>query len=215
MNFKTLIASSAVAVALATSAMADAHKMTGFYAGVNVGYGAGRTNIDSKNLTSPVKNDAGLEGVIGGLHLGYQHDFNNQFVGGLELSGNLSNTNGKVSVDGDKITDLKRKHAFGIAARLGMKINSWLAYVKLGWESAKFDLTGASTAAADATAKKSHRLNGFVPGIGMETMLTQNIMFGGEWTYTMYSSKSFKTGDIDHKVKPRIGDFKLRLSYKF
>jgi hypothetical protein len=223
MTFKTVLASTAIAAALATSAMA-AETFTGPYAGVNFGYGAG--HIDAKTTakhgagTESTKNNNGLKGVIGGLHLGYQKDFG-QFVAGLEASANLSNTEGKNRAD-KYSSSLKRKNAYGIAARLGMTLNTWLAYVKLGYESAQFEAKFTDTFAAapnQINGKKKSRINGFVPGFGMETKLTPNVMFGGEWTYSMYSRKTYKaaagTTEVTAKSKPSIGDFKLRLSYKF
>jgi opacity protein-like surface antigen len=181
-----------------------AETFTGPYAGVNFGYGAG--HIEMKDSSAKTKTTHGMKGVIGGLHLGYQKDFG-QFVAGLEASANLSNSESKNNYTDGRIV-LKRRNAYGLAARLGMTLNTWLAYVKLGYENAKFDYRFNDT-------KDNKRLNAFVPGFGMETKLTPNVVFGGEWTYTMYSKKSFKKIDNDEKVKPSIGDFKLRLSYKF
>ena len=217
MTFKTVLASTAIAAALATSAMA-AETFTGPYAGVNFGYGVGhvdaKTNVTGANATS-YKDSKGIKGTIGGLHLGFQKDFG-QFVAGLEASANLSNTEGK-DTSATASTSFKRKNAYGIAARVGMTLNTWLAYVKLGYENARFESKVTNTITTPKiNFKKKSRVNAFVPGFGMETKLTPNVMFGGEWTYAMYSRNNLKVNDtVSVKNKANIGDFKLRLSYKF
>lgn len=63
-----MIATSAVAIALATSAMADSN-FSGGYVGGNVGYGAGKTKFDNNEtaVANKFKADLGISGVIGGV----------------------------------------------------------------------------------------------------------------------------------------------------
>lgn len=205
-----LTTSMAAAAAAGTS---DCNRMTGFYLGGNLGYGAGTV----KDSDSDGYGHGGLKGLIGGIHLGYQKAFG-IVVAGLEGTANLSNTklSSKNKDDGiiDK-TSFKRKHAFGIAARLGVVINNCLIYTKAGYDNAKFSFHESEA----KPASQNKNLHGIVPGIGFETMITNNLMFGGEWTYTFYQGKKLVRtidGDIENdKLKHRIGDFKLRLSYKF
>lgn len=213
---------SAVAASIATSAVANTN-MTGVYVGANVGYGAGsdKSNFTDKNAKTFVKNDKGMTGAVGGLHLGFQKDFG-QFVAGLEGAANLSNTKSSFSSNsglaGEKST-FKRKNAFGVAGRIGVKLNCWLAYAKLGYENARFSSSLNNFDVITGSASKSKRLNAFVPGIGFETMLNNHVIVGAEWTYSLYSGKNFNnkigTTNVSDKHKPRIGDFKLRLGYKF
>lgn len=215
MTLKTMIATSAVALAVATSAMADSN-FTGFYLGANAGYGAGKA-IQSNKEAAPnnFSADYGMTGAIGGLHTGYQHQLG-MFILGAEASANLSNTEG-TSKYGNVKTSIKRKHAFGLAARAGVAINSWMTYAKLGWETAKFNnkVSGHVAPRLDENFSKDKRLNGFVTGLGFETLVAKNMMIGAEWTYTFYKNTAFEAGNNPDKVKPRIGDFKVRLGYKF
>jgi outer membrane immunogenic protein len=213
----TLIATSAVAVTLATSAVADSKNMTGFYVGGNVGYGSGTDKIQFNNNPTRVnaRSDRGMKGAVGGLHLGFQKDFG-QFIAGLEGAASLSNTKGSDSFSTARVSGssaFKRKNALGIAGRLGVKLNSWAVFAKLGYENAKF--TSSNTFGA-FSASKNKRLNAFVPGVVLETVLCNNVMIGGEWTYSLYDGKNFSKSTVaNDKHKPRIGDFKLRLGYKF
>ncbi len=215
MTLKTMIAASAVALTVATGAMADSN-FTGAYLGGNVGYGFGSLKVSDDFGPITTNNDMSLTGFVGGLHGGYQHQLG-MFVVGAEASANLSNTKGSGSlvVDGAASTfvSVKRKNAFGLAARLGVAVNSWMVYTKLGWENAKFDFSSSETIGAVTTdAKANKRVNAFVAGLGFETVVADHVMLGGEWTTSFYKSK--KISD-DAVKKLRIGDFKVRLGYKF
>jgi opacity protein-like surface antigen len=215
----TLLATTAVAATIATSAVADSKNMTGVYVGGNIGYGAGtdHTKFINNAARVDIKRDTGMNGVVGGVHLGLQKDFG-QFVAGLEGSASLSNTKGSFS-SGIARTTFKRKNALGVAGRLGVKLNCWLVYAKLGYENAKFASHLNNFNVVPSSAGKNKRLNAFVPGIGFETMLNNNVLIGGEWTYSLYDGKNFNNTlrgvNVSDKHKPRIGDFKLRLGYKF
>lgn len=221
MKLKNLAIVSAVALSAAGSAYADAH-CTGFYLGLNAGYGFGSSKTkynDKSDANQNPNHDAriGIEGFDGGLHLGYQHDFG-KFVAGLEASGALNHADGS-SRSIESVRDrlyVERKHAFGIAAKVGAKLNSWLAYVKLGYERASFRAKYDDPVTAANVISGTKNLNGFLAGVGMETMLTSHVMFGGEYAHTFYGKATASNAINDTvKVDPRYGTFKLRLSYKF
>lgn len=240
-----LLVASAVALSAAT-ASADVRNMTGPYAGVNFGYGMGSGNgkMNTANKiggasTANFNNDLGLKGFRGGLHLGYGKLFQNKFYLGLEGSADLSNTSGKLDTAGPDIgegqtkfnLDAKRREAFGLALRAGTMFGSMLAYAKIGVETAKWKfkasqsnyLAGVGGAIAGTTDKsKNERLTGLVLGLGMETMLTDHVIFGGEWTHTRYRNSSTlevtqnaTRETLQFKLKPTTNDFRLRLGYKW
>jgi outer membrane immunogenic protein len=200
---------------LTTSAYASSNNdMTGLYVGGNIGYGSGTNHILAEDEDVPgdvMHLKSGMKGMGGGLHLGFQQMFNN-LVAGIETSASLNNSNGiginmKNGTENLRIS-VKRKNSFGVSGRLGTIINNWLVYGKIGYENAKFCFSAKDESESEY---KSRRLNGFVPGIGFETLLTQNVMLGAEWSYAMYKNKNFD----ETKIKARVGDFKLRVSYKF
>jgi len=210
-----LLATSAVVASVATAAVADSNNLTGFYIGATGGYGAG-TSEHKVGKPSSSKSDFGMKGAVGGLYLGFQKDFG-KMVAGLEGSASLSNTEGtskSKSRFGSYKSTFKRKDAYGIALRLGAKINNWFVYGKAGYENAKFSLRSRGFG---TSASKTKRLGGFVPGIGFETMVSNHVMVGAEWTYSLYKGKNFagKKNTTRNHESPRIGDFKVRLGYKF
>lgn len=188
--------------------------MSGFYLGGNLGYGSGSTHLlakDDENPSDISKFKFGSKGIVGGFHAGFR-TMVNKFVVGLEGSASLnkSNRSNMTLNEGTEVTRLsiKRKDSFGVSSHFGPIINNWLVYGKVGYEGAKFSLRAQENS---DIKHNTHRLNGFVPGIGCETLLSDNVMLGAEWSYSMYKNKKFE----DSKIKARIGDFKLRLSYKF
>lgn len=194
MKIKALLTASAVAL---TAAAAHAETdFSGAYVGLNAGYGIGKFDIKDDGYV----NDMSIDGLDGGLHLGYQKDFG-KFVAGLELHGNFSGANTRFK-DSEEDFKISRGHSFGASAKLGMKLNSWLAYVRAGYDRAKYELK-------DNGIKERSNANGFLGGLGVETMLTSNIMFGGEYNHIRY--QKFKNSH----TKPSYNTFKLRLSYKF
>jgi len=206
----TFLATSAVAAALATPALASSKNMSGAYLGTSFGYGIGEAHSKIKNTAGlAITNNPSMKGMIGGVHLGFQKDFG-RIVAGVEAAGNLSNTKTSNSLQLGALTVknvLKRKNALNVAGRFGFKLNDWLVYAKGGYENAKF-----------STNSKAKRLNGVLAGLGFETITCNHVMFGGEYTYTMYKRETFKTTvngvGVSTKSQPRIGDFKLRIGYK-
>ena len=92
---------------------------------------------------------------------------------------------------------IKRSNEFLAAARAGFVVNGWMPYVKAGLSNAKFE---SGTASA--------RLNGFLVGAGVETVLSDHVVVGGEWTTVNYKAKN----GVD---VGRTQEFKVRLGYKF
>jgi opacity protein-like surface antigen len=210
---------------------------SGFYVGANFGGGMGSGKY-SINYTPAGQGsdsgDLGLKGIRGGLHFGYDYLATKVFLLGLEVSGDFSNTKGEqtradaAAPVNTQTLSAKRKDAFALALRIGGIVHqSYLGYLKVGIETAKWEtsLTSGPAAVTAYTTKssdsKKERLTGLVLGLGAETMLTKNVSAGLEWTYTLYkSSKSLQlTGPANATatatVKPHTNDFRLRIGYKF
>ena len=237
-----LILSSAATVAHAH----DARNMTGFYAGGNFGYGMGTakgnwnstgTNIQPGESVN-TNNDLGLKGVRGGFMLGYGKVFQNKLYAGLELGADYSNTEGKLDQTYLQTQNFnlktKRRDAYSASVRLGAMLNSMLTYIKLGVETAKWKTEASTTSYINFAnggisdgkvnaASKNQRLTGFIFGLGMETMVSDHLVLGGEWSYTQYRGSStiqvtqagIKNAGVNFNVKPRTNDFRLRLAYKW
>lgn len=243
-HLKKVLASTVIAAGLLSGvAHADTPNFTGFYLGANGGYGMGSGKLNTgafgnNDVRFNLDADHGVKGFRGGLHAGYGYQFENKFYLGLEVSGDYSNTEGKITEDNTTgglssyLAKARRKDAFGAALHLGGLLGHVLTYVKLGIETARwnFNFDGDSSGdqvvdILDGVAKsdsKKERLLGFVAGLGCATMITENIKFGGEWVYTHYrksSNLTLKSSNNPRGVtatfRPRTSDFRLRLSYKW
>jgi len=124
---------------------------TGFYGGLNLGYGDVDTNI-------------GVNGddMTYGLHVGYDYDFGNNFVLGAELEYDkadidLTDADGAVAADVDSVTRLK--------LRGGYDLGRTLVYATAG--VAEVDTSLGSE-------------NGEFFGVGVAYKVTESFTVGGE-----------------------------------
>ncbi|WP_114964406.1 outer membrane protein [Alkalilacustris brevis] len=130
----------------APAPVARARDWTGFYGGAQLGYG----NVKSPNGS----------GAIGGVHLGYLHDFGG-FAAGAELDLNAA----RLSLDqGGRLDELHR-----LKLRGGATFDNVFVYGVAGYAYASTD----STAALGSD-------NGWLGGIGAEVALDNNWRVGGE-----------------------------------
>jgi outer membrane immunogenic protein len=169
---------------------------TGFYVGVNGGWGGAS---GGGNLGSPTG------GLVGGT-VGYNYQIG-QFVAGLEgdwdwADINKSSVNGVAGAYSNKIDDLVT-----VRARAGYAIDRALLYVTGGYAGAD-DRVSAAIPGVSSTDWRS----GGVIGAGLEYAFTNNISAKAEYIYAPFQGRSYATGvksDLDLSIV-RAG-----LNYKF
>lgn len=130
------------------------------------------------------------------------------WVLGAEASFNFGKLDTGFPVENGINVSFERKHAYGLSLRLGVVLNSWMTYLKLGWENAKFEFSAPSF--SDSTHE-----NAIVGGLGMETVIAENIMFGAEATYAHYGTVDFTADGTKFSTEPGVLEAKVRLGYKF
>jgi outer membrane immunogenic protein len=103
------------------------YNWTGFYAGINGGYGWGSSNWSALGTSFDVNG-----GMFGG-QVGYNWQFG-QFVWGLEGDGDWANMRGSTSVLGCALPACNTKSDFLATARgrVGYAIDRWMPYVTGG-----------------------------------------------------------------------------------
>lgn len=184
---KTLTLAAAVSAGLSNIAAAqDAEKWEGFYAGARVNM----QNLDISGVPFGFDPD-----VNAGLFGGYNHAVAPNFVLGAELSydGGLD-----YNIGGG---NLKLDNNLGVRARGGYAFGNSMLYGTLGYASTEWDVPGFATGSAD----------GFVYGIGLETLLTENISTRFEYTRTDYDFSGPALGGRSGEVDA----FSIGVSYKF
>lgn len=149
---------------------------TGAYAGVQLGYG-------KLDVSGGPADDQ--DGVIGGVHAGYDFDFGT-YVLGASGSYNLADTN----VNGAYLANLK--------ARAGYKMGMGLLYATGGIGFASAEIGGVDRSDT-----------GWIAGVGYDHMLTQNVSVGGEVLYGEFNDFDGSGKDISGTT------VQAKLAYRF
>ena len=132
---------------------------TGFYLGGRAGY-------------ADIGRDLGGDGFLGGLQAGYLQDFGNGFAAGPEISydrGNVGLTAGGVDLP------VGVREVLRVGGRAGVTTGDFFIY-------------GAAGAARARVGNGIGSETGPFGGIGVDYMLTDNIILGGDILYHRFSN---------------------------
>jgi outer membrane immunogenic protein len=142
---------------------------TGFYVGLNAGYGFGTSNWDAPAVgTSP-------KGVLAGLTLGYNFQ-TGVWLWGIEADGDWSNMKGSATCGVDTC-ETKNDWLGTARARIGYTgWNGWLPYITAG-------AAGGDIKATDVLGSASKVKIGWAAGAGLEYALWTNWSVKAEYLY--------------------------------
>lgn len=179
---------------------------TGFFAGVQGGYGWTNTTFAVPGLFS--FRGVGSQGATGGLIAGYDYQISPNFVAGVEVDASVSDVKSTINIVGFNITGKSDWNA-GVRARLGYLFTpSTMPYVAAGygWEdrSVSTPIPGINPSAT---------FSGFQVAAGIETLVTSNISARAEYVHTFNNSRTFIAAPITWK--PESGKVRFGLTYKF
>lgn len=206
---------------------------SGAYVGLMAGYGVTKDTFQQVgktggNPSESAKQNAGMDGFVGGLFAGWGKEFASRFYGGFELSFAMNSQKAKdlLNAWGHPKVNLEKKDALDVAVRLGYAMNNTLPYLKLGWSNAKFKTDTKSLDGANKI-NETKRLNGFLVGVGMDVKLSAKMLMGLEYTYVGYGKWKGKhfareranplnaDNYLAHERKPISHNVMLRLAYTF
>jgi opacity protein-like surface antigen len=220
----------------------------GFHLGANIGYGIGVgkqkfsrffPNAAGQFNTGPVRsfsNNVGVNGVDGGIGVGYTHRLCNWALG-IAFDANWAGTSGKFSesLPGTTPTNslslkARLRNSLQLYGRLGYVIREVaMPFVGLGWDNSQWkqnfrenvgaDPFAISPAAYTTIASKSKRFNSFMWKAGVDFLATKHVVVGFEYTGTSAGRKSFtknyinpQTGGVEKitaSLKPQYNKFAL------
>jgi len=199
---------------------------SGFYAGLNAGYGWARNDgTDVDPVWSPVTSTDGIHpkgGLFGG-HVGYNFRLDNSFVAGVEASLNWADINASTASFAGGMTSWSSKVGTLLTfdARLGYAMGLWLPYVKAGYAGARlkdgfFENDGGDI----STDSHSIWVNGWNVGVGAEYAITRNWIVGVEYNYMDFGTASWSginsaAERYNWRDELRISTITARVSYKF
>jgi outer membrane immunogenic protein len=148
------------------------YNWTGFYAGINGGYGWGSSNWSALGSSFDVNG-----GLFGG-QVGYNWQFG-QFVYGLEADADWTDIRGTSNVLGCTLTICRTKNDFLATARgrVGYAIDRWMPYVTGGLAIGNIRTTTPSFAGIDQTNA------GWTIGGGVEFAVVGNWTAKAEYLY--------------------------------
>lgn len=182
----------------------QAYNWTGFYAGVNLGYGWGRASDDLGLASS-------MNGVIGGAQIGYNWQLSNNFVFGLETDFQGSGQRQTTTVGAFSASD--RVRYFGtVRARAGYAWDRTLLYITGGYAytNVGVDLSGPLGTATSNTTK-----SGGTVGAGIE------YAFAGPWSakleylYVDTGTQSVTLFGVTDNVRIKNHIARVGVNYRF
>lgn len=189
---------------------------TGFYIGANVGWGFANNTFDYTPFGGPTFGyDVGnTNGFVGGLQLGYNYQFANNVVIGVEADFDWSDIGADTFLVGGPVGGAlvsQNVDYFGtIRARLGYAVDRFLPYITGGAAWAKTNFTDPFAVSYDNTKW------GWSAGAGAEYALTNNFTVKAEYLYLGFNNSTVNYVNGDQlSVGSDIQTVKLGANYKF
>lgn len=191
---------------------------TGFYIGGHVGWGWASNNLDYTVAGAPpVTFGYGLgssNGFTGGFQVGYNYQFANNVVLGVEADFDWSDIGTSSLLVGGPVGGAvvsQNVDYFGtIRARLGYAVDRFLPYITGGAAWAKVNYTDPFALNYDNTKW------GWTVGAGVEYAITNNWTVKAEYLYLGFndSTTNYPFGDV-MTVSSDIQTARLGVNYKF
>lgn len=189
----------------------SAFQWSGFYAGVNGGYGFGTASREAVVGGVVTENNTG--GWALGAQAGYNVDMGGFVLGG---EGDLQWSSINYSQDLGAAGTLRANvDGFGtLRARAGVAFDRVMPYVTGG--VAFGNSTVSRTSPANIVTSETNTHLGWTIGAGLEAAATDNITIKAEYLYVDLGAQPFSTapgGNID--VTQRFGVIRAGINYKF
>ena len=216
------LAADAVSIEVAPEMAPAGFVWTGGYVGLQAGYLWGSTSVAFPEVPVLYSNPD-PDGFIGGVYAGYNHQFDNGFIAGIEGDFALSNA------DGD---DLIWDDIGSFPAETWTSSIDWTAAIRaragyaIDQRTMVYAAGGVAFAGTEATVsdlgvvreKISDTLVGWTVGVGGEHALTDNLIARAEYRYSDFGSNShtgLPSGMLDTDLEYQTHDVRLGLAYKF
>ena len=184
---------------------------TGGYIGAQVGYAWG----DSHYYYDP-------DGFFGGIYAGYNYQFTNNVVLGVDADLNFSGIDSRVGYNwlgaqwDDHVGVSEVEYTGALRARLGYAVDRWLPYIAGGLSIAKYEFSLDHNGTGDWDFQQEDTFVGWNIGAGVEYAFTDNVIVRAEYRFSDFGDYSYSDawaddGNIDLKTH----DIRLGVAYKF
>ncbi len=219
----SLAGSTAFAADLAQppAASPSAFNWTGNYLGLEGGYGwANSTYSVPSNGFSVSPNP---RGALGGIFNGYNYEFVNHVVVGLDSDVDISSIGASNVGIGSTFTPVSARETWSTTgrARLGYAFDRFLPYIAVGGVFANFNHSTYDARVSNSGVSWSAIRSGMTVGGGLDYAITDRIVARIEYRYDDFGSMSYlATGSgvgpiySAHKVSLNSSDIRFGLGYK-
>jgi len=189
---------------------------TGFYVGINGGYGWGRSRWDLLPVGLNEGSHSPNGGTIGG-QVGYNWQFGN-WVLGLEAQGNWADFSGSnVSLVAPLATNRTNIDAFGLfTGKVGYAFNNVLVYATGGAAVQSVDYRWSSLGVTRGTADETRW--GATVGAGLEYAFTPNISAGVQYNHMFMGRENIAFAPAPNatdRIRLDSDVFTGRINYRF
>lgn len=233
---KYLIAASVLALSVATGAnaadivrpqpvtpvyTAPAFSWTGFYVGGQIGWAWADTDVSGVVANHTFAPDP--DGFMGGIYLGYNFNFGNNFVAGIETDFAWSDIDASETVLGTLITpdvsvNVKQKWEGATRVRLGYDADRFLPYIAGGVAYTKVKtsvnaIDNLGNVASLGTGDKT--LVGWTVGAGVDYAVTDNLLLRLEYRYSDFGDKDYSVEGGKFNTDYKTNDVRVGVAYKF
>jgi outer membrane immunogenic protein len=145
------------------------YNWTGFYVGLNAGYGWGKSD-----WTFPLGTSIKPKGALAGVTVGYNYQVGS-IVWGLEGDFDLSGVKGSVLCDPLTTCEIRNRWLSTFRGRLGYAFDRWLPYITVGGAYGNVKGTATDITGVVVASGNKDQL-GWTAGVGLE------YAFLGNWT---------------------------------
>lgn len=181
---------------------------TGPYVGGFIGAGGIVNNIE---IGAGNFNGVGGEGFLGGIFVGYNYQFDNDIVIGIQGELGVTDLTTDLVIPGFVILDAQPQWTVAISGRLGWLASpTTLLYLIGGYSYADYDV---DINFLGAPFNFNQDYNGFHVGTGIETHVSRRVTARVEYRYTQYSGENWGVGGLN--VEPSSHTGILGLAYNF
>lgn len=202
---------------LKAPALKAVYDWTGFYIGGQVGYGGGSIGPGSNPLPAQgVVFPPSLTGLIGGYQAGYNRQFSNRVVLGLEADASFTSPQDAARLVPAPF-NATLDYAGTVRGRIGYAFGPWMPYATGGfaWAHSHVNLNDAN---GDVFAAPGQIHTGWTAGAGVEFAVSGNWSARLEYDYVDLSRQAYDLGSFGLPrvdVDPRVHLVKLGLNYRF
>lgn len=184
---------------------------TGYYAGLQAGYGWGSSDI-SGTEGEPFAASPDLDGGFVGGHVAGLWQFN-QAVIGARAELNYSSVDGSALLDPGNFVGTDIKWFGSVNAEAGLAVDRWLIYGVGGVAFAGIE----TSQDAGPSFAKTRTSAGWTIGAGVDYALSNNMIVGAQYRYYDFGKEHFDVPDdfLDRDQDVKLHTLGVNFSYKF